>query len=68
LIKRRVRDSELARLRIGEPERLAYGPTSEISIALGPPLAGIPLDHKVLSLDIAQSAQLFEERLVEAAP
>jgi arylformamidase len=27
LIKRRVRDSELARLRIGEPERLAYGPT-----------------------------------------
>jgi hypothetical protein len=27
LIKRRIRDSELARLRIGEPERLAYGPT-----------------------------------------
>ena len=26
LIKRRIRDSELARLRIGEPERLAYGP------------------------------------------
>jgi arylformamidase len=27
LIKCRIRDSELARLRIGEPERLAYGPT-----------------------------------------
>src|SRR6266851_1227665 len=27
LIKRRIRDSELARLRIGEPERVAYGPT-----------------------------------------
>ena len=27
LIKRRIRDSELARLRVGEPERLAYGPT-----------------------------------------
>jgi arylformamidase len=26
LIKRRIRDSELARLRVGEPERLAYGP------------------------------------------
>ena len=26
LIKRRIRDSELARLRIGEPERVAYGP------------------------------------------
>ena len=26
LIKRRVRDSELTRLRIGEPERGAYGP------------------------------------------
>ena len=26
LIKRRIRDSELTRLRIGEPERLAYGP------------------------------------------
>ena len=25
LIKRRVRDSELARHRIGEPERVAYG-------------------------------------------
>jgi arylformamidase len=27
LIKRRIRDSELARLRVGEPERLAYRPT-----------------------------------------
>ena len=27
LIKRRIRDSELTRLRIGEPKRLAYGPT-----------------------------------------
>ena len=27
LIKRRIRDSELARLRIGEPERFAYGQT-----------------------------------------
>ena len=27
LIKRRIRDSELTRLRIGEPERVAYGPT-----------------------------------------
>jgi arylformamidase len=27
LIKRRISDSELTRLRIGEPERLAYGPT-----------------------------------------
>jgi arylformamidase len=26
LIKRRIRDSELARLRIGEPERVAHGP------------------------------------------
>jgi arylformamidase len=26
LIKRRIRDGELARCRIGEPERLAYGP------------------------------------------
>src|SRR6202030_2724436 len=26
LIKRRISDSELARLRVGEPERLAYGP------------------------------------------
>jgi arylformamidase len=26
LIKRRIRDSELARHRVGEPERLAYGP------------------------------------------
>ena len=26
LINRRIRDSELARLRVGEPERLAYGP------------------------------------------
>src|SRR6185295_153297 len=26
LIKRRIRDSELARLRIGEPERATYGP------------------------------------------
>ena len=26
LIKRRIRDSELARLGIGEPERLVYGP------------------------------------------
>ena len=25
LIKRRIRDSELTRLRIGEPERVAYG-------------------------------------------
>jgi len=41
---------------------------SEIGKALGAPLAGIALDHKILSLDIAQSAQLCEERLVEAAP
>jgi arylformamidase len=27
LIKRRISDSELARLRVGEPGRLAYGPT-----------------------------------------
>jgi hypothetical protein len=26
LIKRRIRDSELARLRVNEPERVAYGP------------------------------------------
>ena len=26
LIKRRINDSELARLRVGEPERVAYGP------------------------------------------
>ena len=26
LIKRRITDSELARLRVGQPERLAYGP------------------------------------------
>ena len=34
----------------------------EIGIALGPPLAGIPLDGEVLSLDVAQSAQLSEKR------
>ena len=28
LIKRRIRDSELARHRIGEPERVAYGPAA----------------------------------------
>jgi arylformamidase len=27
LIKRRIRDSELARRRVGEPQRVAYGPT-----------------------------------------
>jgi arylformamidase len=27
LIRRRIRDSELARRRLGEPERIAYGPT-----------------------------------------
>jgi hypothetical protein len=26
LIKRRISDSELARLRVGEPERVTYGP------------------------------------------
>jgi arylformamidase len=26
LIKRRISDSELARLRVGEPERVSYGP------------------------------------------
>ena len=41
---------------------------SEIGKALGPPLAGIPLDCKILSLDIAQPAQLSEKTLVEAEP
>ena len=36
---------------------------NEISKALGPPLAGIPLDGEVLSLDIAQPAQLLPKRL-----
>jgi hypothetical protein len=35
-------------------------------IALGPSLAGIPLDGEVLSLDIARPAQLLEERSPEA--
>ena len=34
--------------------------------ALGPALAGIPLDAQVLSLDISQPAQLLEKRLIEA--
>ena len=34
---------------------------SESGIALGQPLAGIPLDGEVLSFDIAQSAQLLEK-------
>src|SRR6202048_4965951 len=33
LIKRRIRDSELAHLRVGEPERLAYGPTGIEQVA-----------------------------------
>jgi hypothetical protein len=33
----------------------------EIGIACGPALAGIPLDGEVLSLDMAQPAQLFEK-------
>src|SRR5260370_15444103 len=39
---------------------------SEIGIARGPPLAGIALDGEVLSLDIAQMAQLLPERLPKA--
>ena len=35
----------------------------EIGIALGPPLAGIPLDREVLSLDIPQPAQLLPKCL-----
>ena len=35
---------------------------SEIGIALGPSPAGISVDCEVLSLDIAQSAQLLEKR------
>ena len=31
LIKRRVRDTELTRRRIGEPERVAYGPAAIVS-------------------------------------
>jgi hypothetical protein len=38
---------------------------SEIGIALGPALGGIPLHGEVLSLDITQPAQLLENRLVE---
>jgi hypothetical protein len=48
--------------------RVAAGDlASEIGKALGPTLAGIPLYDQVLSLDIAQPAQLFEKRLVEPA-
>src|SRR5208282_3717887 len=35
---------------------------SEVVKALGPPLAGIALDGEVLSLDVAQPAQLLEKR------
>lgn len=38
----------------------------EIRKLLGPPLAGTPLDGEALSFDIAQPAQLFENRLIEA--
>jgi len=40
---------------------------SDFGKGLGPSLSGIPIDCEVLSLDIAQSPQLFEKRLVEAA-
>jgi arylformamidase len=36
LIKRRIRDSELTRLRIGQPERVAYGPADIAAIIAGP--------------------------------
>jgi hypothetical protein len=36
---------------------------SEIAIALGPALTRIPLDGEILSLDVAQPAQLLEKRL-----
>ena len=46
--------------------RLATGDLArEIGEALGPSLAGIPLDDQVLSFDITQSAQLFEKRLIK---
>src|SRR6516164_4473870 len=41
-------------------------PAGKVGKALGAPLAGIPLNAKVLALDIAQSAQFFPERLPEA--
>jgi len=48
--------------------RVAAGDlASEIRVTLGAPLAGIPLDDQVSSLNIAEPTQLFEKRLVEAA-
>ena len=35
----------------------------EVGIAFGPPLTGIPFDGEVLSLDIAQPAQLLPKRV-----
>jgi hypothetical protein len=39
LIKRRVSDSELARLRVGEPERVAYGPAEIERLGRSAPLS-----------------------------
>jgi hypothetical protein len=47
--------------------RIAAGDlASDIGKAVGPSLAGIPLDDQVPSLDIAQPTQLLEKRLIEA--
>ena len=42
LIKRRIRDSELARHRVGEPERVAYGPAEIERLAFTAPDAPPP--------------------------
>ena len=38
----------------------------EVGEGLGPPLAGIPLDNQVLSLDTAQPPQFLEKRSISA--
>src|SRR5713101_4298020 len=38
--------------------------TGEISIVLGPPLAGVSLHRKVLSLSVAKATQLLEKGLI----
>ena len=52
-------------LRAAEQVRAAQF-AGEIGKAVGPSLAGIPLDDQVSSLDITQTAQLLEKRLIEA--
>jgi hypothetical protein len=59
LIKRRISDSELARLRVGEPERVAYGG----SPALTPAECKAPIPA-TLALAMKIRAQMSRETLL----